>query len=83
MTDGTEYHGHLQAIEPQMFSINEVDLKRTVTIPYSEADRVGKNYGGKGVGGRRVDPKRSLIFGAVFLGALFTFVFVALANDKS
>lgn len=83
MTDRTEYHGHLQAIGPQMFSINEIDLKRTVTIPYSEADRVRKNYGGKGVGGRRVDPKRNLIFGAALVGALFTILIIALANDKS
>ncbi|MGI8744987.1 MAG: hypothetical protein ACR2NN_20935 [Bryobacteraceae bacterium] len=82
-TDGTEYHGRLQAIEPQMFSIREVDLKATVTIPYSEVDRIRKNYGGKGFGGRRVDPKRSLIAGAIIVGALFTIVFVAVAKDKS
>jgi hypothetical protein len=52
-----------------------------VTIPNNEIDRVRK--GGKGFGGRRVDPKRSLIVGAVFVGALLTIVFVLVANDKS
>ena len=42
-TDGTEYHGRLEAVETQTFSIREVDLKQIVTIPYSEVDRVRKN----------------------------------------
>ena len=81
--DGTEYHGHLQAVEPEEFSIREVDLKTTVTIPYDQVEQVRKNYGGKGVGGRRVNPKKSLIVGAVTLGIVFTILIVALAKDKS
>ncbi len=82
-TDGTEYHGRLDAVQTQTFSIREVDLKQIVTFPYSEVDRVRKNYGGKGIGGRRVDPKRSLIVSAAIVGALFTILIVALAKDKS
>ena len=81
--DGTEYHGHLQAIEPEEFSIREVDLKTTVTIPYDQVEQVRKNYGGKGIGGRRVDPKKNLIVAAVILGTVFTVLIVALAKDKS
>jgi len=81
-TDGTEYHGSLQAIESDTFSIREVDLKQTLTIPYSSVDRVRKNYGRKGFAGHRVDPKRSLIVGLVFVGVLLTVVFVAVAHDK-
>jgi hypothetical protein len=83
MINGTEYHGHLQAIDPREFSIREVDLKAAVTIPYDEAGRVSKDYGRKGFAGHRVDPKRSLIIGAVFVATLLTIVFVLVANDKS
>ena len=82
-TNGTEYHGRLESVGPETFSIDEVDLHTSVTISYSEVDRVRKNYGGKGFGGHRVDPKRSLIVGAIFVGALLTIVFVLVANDKS
>jgi len=81
--DGTEYHGRLEAVGPDTFSIDEIDLHTAVTISYNEVDRVRKNYGGKGFGGHRVDPKRSLIVGAIFVGTLLTIVFVLVANDKS
>ena len=82
-TDGTEYHGRLESVGSATFSINEVDLHTAVTISYTEVDRVSKNYGRKGFGGRRVDPKRSLIVGVIFVAALLTTVFVLVANDKS
>ena len=82
-TDGTEYHGHLQAVGSQDFTFVEVDLKQTLTLPYNEVEKVSKNYGGKGISGKRVDPKRSLIFMTVFVGAFFTVLIVALAKDKS
>jgi hypothetical protein len=81
--DGTEYHGRLQSIEAESFSMHEVDLKQTVTLAYAEVDRVSKNYGGKGVGGKRVNPKRSLIVGAVTVGAVFVILIVLLAAEKS
>ena len=81
--DGTEFHGNLQAIDASTFSVREVDLRTVVTVAYEDVDRVSKNYGGKGFGGRRVNPKKSLIVGIVVVGALLALVFVAVANDKS
>jgi hypothetical protein len=81
--DGTEYHGRLQSIDSESFSMHEVDLKQTVTLSYAEVDRVSKNYGGKGFGGKRVNPKRNLIVGAVTIGALLALVIVLVATDKS
>ena len=83
MMDGTEYHGHLQAITSNDFTFNEVDLKRTLTLPYSEVVQVSKNYGGKGIGGKRVNPKRSLIVVTIIVGVFVTVLAVAIAKDKS
>ena len=55
--DGTEFHGRLQAVDPREFSVREVDLKSIVSIAYADVDRVSKDYGGKGIGGRRVNAK--------------------------
>jgi hypothetical protein len=60
-TDETEYHGRLESAGSATFSINEVDLHASVTISYTDVARVSKNYGRKGFGGGRVDPRRSLI----------------------
>jgi hypothetical protein len=49
----------------------------------SPFDLQNKKFGGKGVGGQRVGPRKSVIIGAVGIGALLTFLFVALAKDKS
>jgi hypothetical protein len=81
--DGREYHGRLQSVDNRDFSLREVDLQTTVTVPYIEVDRVSKDYGGRGFGGRRVNPKRARIIGIVFVAALLTIVVVAVANDKS
>ena len=81
--DGTEYHGRLQSVDNRDFSLREVDLQTTVTVPYIDVDSLSKDYGGKGFGGRRVNPKRARIIGIVFVAALLTIVVVAVANDKS
>lgn len=83
MLDGTEYHGHLLAITAADFTFSEVDLKRTLTLPYSLVALVKKNYGRQGFNGKRVDPKKSMIVAAVVLGTLFTVLLVALSKDKS
>ena len=80
--DGTEYHGRLDSIDADSFSVREVDLKKTLRFAYDDVDRVSKNYGGKGFGGRRVNPKGSLIAG-VALGALLVVLIVLVAHDKS
>ncbi|MBV9613742.1 MAG: hypothetical protein JO091_14810 [Acidobacteriaceae bacterium] len=81
--DGSEYHGHLQAIEPEIFVISEVDLKQRVTIRYDEVERIRKNYGGKGVGGKRVDPRRNLLVATLLLATLFTTIIVLVATNKA
>jgi hypothetical protein len=81
--DGTEYHGHLQAVGSQDFTFVEVDLKQTLIFPYSEVEKVSKNYGGKNIYGKRVNPKRSWIVVTAIFGGLFTVLIVALAKDKS
>jgi hypothetical protein len=83
MGNGSEYHGRLLSIGDEEFSIREVDLKQDLAIRYSDVNRVRKNYGGKGLGGKRVDPKRNLIVGATLFGTLMIILAVALAKDKS
>ena len=83
MASGTEYHGRLLAIAEEEFSIHEVDLKRNMTLRYSDVNRARKNYGGKGIGGQRVSPRKSVMIGVVAIGALLIFLIVALAKDKS
>jgi hypothetical protein len=82
MNDGTEYHGRLELIDAESFSVREVDLQQTLTLSYADVDRVSKNYGGKGIGGKRVDPKKSLIAGIV-LGGLLVVLIALVATDKS
>lgn len=83
-TDGTEYHGRLQTIDQQGFSFMEVDLQQPLTLSYSEVQLVSENYGGKGIGGKRIHhPTRGLIIGAAVLGTIFVILIVALAKDKS
>jgi len=82
MLDGTEYHGRLDGIDAASFSVREVDLKRTVAVLYGDVDRVSKNYGGKGIGGLRVDPKKSLIASLALAGLLVALI-ALVATDKS
>lgn len=83
MLDGIEYHGRLEAIEPDHFVLREVDLSQTITVRYADVRAVTPNYGGKGFGGHRVDPRRSAIIGAALVVGLLTLVLVAVASDKS
>jgi hypothetical protein len=80
--DGRELHGNLSAIDPDTFVVREVDLKAPVTLRYDEVEKVTKDYGRKGFGGRRVSPRRSLIAGLALLGGLITLiVVVAITKD--
>jgi len=81
--DGTEYHGKLQSIETDEFSIREVDLKKTIIIRYDQVDQVRKNYGHKGASGGRVGTRKNWIVAGVTIGVIFTILIVALAKDKS
>ena len=83
MTDGSQYCGNLHSIEAQSFSIREVDLKQVLTLRYEDVQRVRKDYGRKGFGGRRVHPRTNRIAALAVLGGLLVLVFALLATDKS
>jgi hypothetical protein len=83
MPDGREYYGNLHSIEPDSFSIREVDLKTVLTIRYADAKKVLPDYGRIGLLGKRVHPRRSHIIGLAIIAALLVITFVAVATDKS
>jgi hypothetical protein len=82
MLDGTQYCGNLQSIEAGSFSIHEVDLNRVLTLRYEDVQRIRKDYGRKGFGGRRVHPHTNRIAALVVLG-LLVLVIALVASDKS
>src|SRR5215468_9597485 len=45
MSSGMEYYGAISKIEPDNFEIAEVDLKKMVTIAYTDVMKVEKGYG--------------------------------------
>lgn len=81
-TNGTEYHGRLESLAPETFSIQEVDLKQVETVRYSDVVKSYKNYGGKGFGGRRVNPKTNLITASVLAGVFIVIFIVAISQLK-
>ena len=85
MPDGHEYYGSVGRIGADDFAVNEVDLKREVTVRYSEVKKVRSGYGGPGrtINGKRVHPRTKLWVTLGVVGGLLTLVFVAVANDKS
>jgi hypothetical protein len=83
MLDGSVYHGHLRSIEAESFSVREVDLNSVLTLRYEEVNRVQKDYGRPGFGGKRVNPRINRIAGLLILGALLGIVFGVLAAAKS
>src|SRR5262249_32032558 len=68
---GKEYYGAISKIEPDSFEIAEVDLKQRMTFDYKDVKKVRKGYGGRGFGGKRVNPRSSLIAGIAVAGLLF------------
>jgi len=83
MLTGEEYYGRIKSIEPDSFSIHEVDLKRDLTLRYEDVKRVRKDYGRKAITGKRIHPHRVLITTLIVVGALLTLVIAAVASDKS
>jgi hypothetical protein len=77
--NGRELHGNLSAIDPESFSMREVDLKTSLTLRYDEVEKVTKDYGRKGFAGRRVSPRRRLIAGLFLLGGLLALIGVVAA----
>lgn len=83
MLNGEEYYGRIKSIEPESFSIREVDLKTDLTLRYENVKRVRKDYGRRGFNGKRIHPRRSLIATVIFIGALLALVIGLVASDKS
>ena len=83
LLNGKEYYGNLSSTDAESFTMREVDLKQTLTLQYAEVQKVRKDYGRPGFGGRRVHPHRSLITGLIIVAALVSLVVVAVASDKS
>jgi len=68
---GKEYYGSISKIEPDSFEIAEVDLKQKMAFDYKDVKKVRKGYGGRGFGGKRVNPRHNLIAGIACVGLLF------------
>ena len=83
LLDGSQYCGNLHSIEAGSFSIREVDLNTVLTLRYEDVQRIRKDYGRRGFGGRRVHPRTNRITALVVLGALLVLVFALVAADKS
>jgi hypothetical protein len=79
---GKEYYGSISKIEPDSFEIAEVDLKQKMAFDYKDVKKVRKGYGGRGFGGKRVNPRASMIATIAFVGGLLTLVTVVLATAK-
>jgi|SRR5262245_1534736 len=71
MLTGKEYYGAISKIEPDSFEIAEVDLKQKMAFDYKDVKKVRKGYGGRGFGGKRVNPRSSLIAVIAALGVIF------------
>lgn len=84
MKDGSEYCGALLATNDRGFVVDEVDLKKQVTIQYEEAKKVLNGYGGKNsVTGHRVHAVRARIITIAVIGGTLLILLVALATDRS
>jgi hypothetical protein len=67
---GKEYYGSISKIEPDSFEIAEVDLKQKMAFDYKDVMKVRKGFGGRGFGGKRVNPRVNLIVGIIGVSAL-------------
>ena len=86
MPDGHEYYGSVSRAGADDFAVNDIDLKREVTVRYDEVKKVRSGYGtgpGRTINGKRVHPHTKLITTLAIVGGLIVLVFVAVASDKS
>lgn len=71
MRNGKEFYGTVHAVDDNFVRISEVDLNVMLEARYDEIKSVAKGYGfGKTIDGRRIPPKKSLIRGAIIVGAI-------------
>ena len=68
---GLEYYGAIGRIEPDSFEIDEIDLRQTVTIAYTDVKKVEKGYGrmNSSTGKRQKRSRSKLILTIVSAGA--------------
>ena len=83
MRDGAQYCGTIGSLDAESLLVHEVDLKQDLTLRYDQIERVRKDYGRPGFGGRRVYPRTSRITGLIVVGVLVGIVIAAVAADKS
>ena len=84
LPNGQEYYGSVSRIGADDFSVDEVDLRREVTLRYSEVKYVRSGYGNlRAINGKRIHPRKRLWVMVAVVGGLLTLVFVAVASDKS
>ena len=79
---GKEYYGAISKIEPDRFEIAEVDLKQRMEFDYKDVEKVRKGYGGRGFGGKRVNPRSNLIAGIAVVGLLFGIAILTATHTK-
>src|SRR5215510_1381179 len=79
---GKEYYGSISKIEPDSFEIAEVDLKQKMAFDYKDVKKVRKGYGGRGFGGKRVNPRHNLIAGIACVGLLFGIAILTATHTK-
>ena len=79
---GKEYYGAIRKIETDRFEIAEVDLKQRMEFDYKDVEKVRKGYGGRGFGGKRVNPRHSLIAGISVVGLLFGIAILTATHTK-
>jgi len=79
---GKEYYGAIRKIEPDSFEIAEVDLKQKMSFDYKDVKKVRKGYGGRGFGGKRVNPRTNMIVSIAVIGGLLGLAFCALSQSK-
>lgn len=82
LASGVEIYGSIKNIEDDRFFVAEVDRVNLAEINYGDVKKVRKNYGGKGISGKRVNPRTSLIAGAAVLGGIIAIAFIAAAGAK-
>jgi len=79
---GKEYYGSISKIETDRFEIAEVDLKQRMEFDYKDVKKVRKGYGGRGFGGKRVNPRHNLIAGISVVGLLFGIAILTATHTK-
>ncbi len=78
---GNDYHGRLVITEDNAFKIDEVDLRRVVSVNYDDVKRIDRGYMQKSlIGGKRNNPHTSRIIMFAAIGGLAVLLLVVGAN---